>query len=90
MEYEKKITVTYQDLQEALEKEYNEDFDIIDICFDNYVDNDCYKSWYFDGEETFAGDEYCSDERSNQLNLLDRFLHKEFPNEEYILIEICC
>lgn len=89
MEYEKKITVTYQDLQEALEKEYGEDFDIIDICFDNYVDNDCYKRWYFDGEETFAGDEYCSDERANQLNLLDRFLHKEFPNEEYILIEIC-
>ena len=88
MEHEKKITVSYRVLADALTEEYKEEFDIIELCFDDYVNNDTYVRYYFDGKETYEEDEYCSAEKARKLNLIDRFLYKEFPDEEYILIEI--
>lgn len=79
MKYKKMITISIYDLEEALVQQYgSEEFrDLRNILFYENFMNDCYKSYYFEDDDSSA-----------IINCVNAFLRDTFPGEDTVLIDV--
>ena len=79
MTYKKMIVINIRDLENALVQQYGskEFSDLRNILFGDYYMNDCYKSYYFEDDDSSA-----------IINCVNAFLRDTFPGEDTVLIDI--
>ena len=79
MTYKKMIVINIRDLENALVQQYgSEGFsDLRNILFGDYYMNDCYKSYYFEDDNSSA-----------IINCVNAFLRDTFPGEDTVLVDV--
>ena len=95
MKYERRVTVTARDINEAVSLQYglNEgDIDVTELFWPGDHMNDCYKCLWIDEEavnqERLDMDEGNDTEEVRQRLLILDYLHYVFPDEKMILVGI--
>ena len=95
MKYERRVTVTARDINEAVSLQYglNEgDIDVTELFWPGDHMNDCYKCLWIDEEavnqERLDMDEGNDTEEVRQRLLILDYLHYVFPDEKVILVGI--
>ena len=95
MRYERRVTVTARDVNEAVSLQYglNEgDIDVTELFWLGDYMNDCYKCLWIDEEavnqERLDMDEGNDTEEVRQRLLILDYLHYIFPDEKVILVDV--
>ena len=95
MKYERHVTVTARDINEAVSLQYglNEgDIDVTELFWPGDYMNDCYKRLWIDEEavnqERLDIDEGNDTEEVRQRLLILDYLHYVFPDEKVILVDV--
>ena len=95
MKYERRVTVTARDINEAVSLQYGlnkGDIDVTELFWPGDSMNDCYKCLWIDEEavnqERLDMDEGNDTEEVRQRLLILDYLHYVFPDEKMILVGI--
>ena len=80
--------VGVEDLEKAINIQFNIDLDLRALLFDEYHFNECYKKFNYRVCETYTGESWQDEEHIRYINLVKTYLQDTLPDYNEIIIDV--
>ena len=86
--YSIKPVVYIEDLEKAINIQFDIDLDLRALLFDEYHFNECYKNFNYRVCETYTGESWQDEEHIRYINLVKTYLQDTLPDYNEIIIDV--